>query len=155
VHNLLSKPFALLNKVRAMHAGFIDSSPPHLHRSNIMISVEEALDELQQITGFVAAGVAHSESGMSLGALSSGDFDVDVALATNTEVVRAKLRAIDSLELEDTIEDILITLDGQYHLIRPLEQDPEVFAYLALDKQDSNLAMARYKLESLGTDIEL
>ena len=120
-----------------------------------MISVEEALDELHDITGFIAAGVAHSESGMAMGAISTTDFDVDVALATNTEVVQAKLRAIDSLGLDDTIDDILITLSDQYHLIRPLPDEPEVFAYLALEKEGSNLAMARYKLEEVTTAIEL
>ena len=59
-----------------------------------MSSVDEALEELQGITGFVAAGVAHSDSGMSMGSITTGDFDIDVALATNTEVVQAKLRAI-------------------------------------------------------------
>jgi hypothetical protein len=120
-----------------------------------MSSVDEALEELQGITGFVAAGVAHSDSGMSMGSITTGDFDIDVALATNTEVVQAKLRAIDSLGLDDTIDDILITLSGQYHLIRPLPEDPEIFTYIALDKDQSNLAMARYKIEEVAGSIEL
>jgi hypothetical protein len=36
--------------------------------------------------------------------------DLDVAAASNTEVIRAKMRTMESLRLDDTIEDILITL---------------------------------------------
>lgn len=120
-----------------------------------MASVDEALEELQGINGFIAGAVAHSDSGMALGTLTSGEFNIDVAVATNTEVVQAKLQAIDALELDQKLEDILITLEGQYHLIRPLDQDPEVFIYLALDKEAANLAMARYKLEEMGQEIRL
>lgn len=119
------------------------------------VSVEKALEELQKIDGFIAAAVAHSDSGMALGQISSGDFDIEVAVATNTEVVQAKLQAIEALGLDQQIEDILITLDDDYHLIRPLDADPEVFIYLALDKDNANLGMARYKLEDLGEEIRL
>jgi hypothetical protein len=49
-----------------------------------------------------------------------------VAAAGNTEVVRAKMRTIASLRLDDTIEDILITLNKQAlarHNLRRIEAD--------------------------------
>jgi hypothetical protein len=53
---------------------------------------------------------------MSLGAVGGGKYlDLDVAAAGNTEVIRAKMRTMESLPVEDTIEDILITLTKQYH----------------------------------------
>ncbi|NBD95736.1 MAG: hypothetical protein GVY11_04580 [Gammaproteobacteria bacterium] len=107
-----------------------------------MKNVNEALAKLLELDGAMMAGLVDSSSGMILGQEGSG-LDMDLAAAGNTEVVKAKLRTIKSLELNDSIEDILITLGKQYHIIRPLSFDPEVFIYLVLDKERSNLALAR------------
>ena len=74
----------------------------------------------------------------------------DLAAAGNTQVVQAKLKTMESLGLRKGIEDILITLIDQYHLIRLVPHIPGLFLYLVLDKNKGNLALARYKL----TDIE-
>ncbi|HEX6246110.1 MAG TPA: hypothetical protein VFZ61_34540 [Polyangiales bacterium] len=60
--------------------------------------------------------------------------------------MRAKRKTMRSLNLRDSIEDILITLHAQYHLIRPLSTNDALFIYLVLDKQRGNLAMARHTL---------
>lgn len=119
-------------------------------------NINETLEELSAIDGFIAAAIVDADSGMSLGTQGgNSDFDVDVAAATNTDVVQAKMRAVRKLELEDAIEDILITLDGQYHLIRPLDDRPNIFFYLALNREKSNLAMARMTVADAGKTIEL
>lgn len=89
-----------------------------------------------------------------LGEAGSG-IDLEAAAAGNTEVVRAKLRTVKSLGLNDTIDDILITLTTQYHIIRPLAATPEVFIYLVLDRAKSNLALARIKVKEVDSKLEL
>ena len=64
----------------------------------------------------------------------------------NTEVIKAKMKTMAALGLKDTIEDILITLGTQYHIIRPMATKQGLFLYIVLDKAKANLAMARYKL---------
>ncbi len=54
------------------------------------------------------------ESGMLLGEAGAG-MDMEVAAAGNTEVIRAKMKTAASLNLNDGIEDILISLGKAYH----------------------------------------
>jgi len=109
--------------------------------SNMTVIVEALLD----IDGTLAAAIVDSNSGMILGSGGAG-VDLELAAAGNTEVVRSKLKTMKSLGLQDTIEDILITLGKQYHILRPIDKHDGLFIYVVLDKSKSNLALARRKV---------
>src|SRR6202044_750897 len=123
------------------------------------MNIETALKEAMTTEGALGVALVDWESGMSLGALGGGKYlDLDVAAAGNTEVIRAKMRTMESLRLDDTIEDILITLSKQYHLIRLLRNSRDeqgLFLYLVLDRQKANLALARHNLKRIEGDITL
>ncbi|HEV7626869.1 MAG TPA: hypothetical protein VGO89_10240 [Streptomyces sp.] len=123
-----------------------------------MTNMETSLKEVMAIDGTIGVALVDYNSGMALGMLgSSKELDLNVAAAGNTDVVRAKMRAMEMLNLNDTIEDILITLHGQYHLIRPLStrSGKGLFLYAALDKRRANLAMARHRLSQIEEDMEV
>ena len=123
-----------------------------------MADMDTALKELMQIDGAVGAALVDYTSGMALGTLgTSKELDLSIAAAGNTEVVRAKMRTIEMLKLNDAIDDILITLDKQYHLIRPLtgRGGQGLFLYLALIKTRANLAMARHQLRRIEEDLQV
>lgn len=109
-----------------------------------MANIRQSLEELLTVDGAMCAAVVDSSSGMMLGSAGSG-VDLEAASAGNTEVVRAKLKTMRSLGLNDVIDDILITLGKQYHIIRPMVRKDGVFIYFVLDKAKSNLALARRK----------
>lgn len=118
-----------------------------------MAGHKEALNKMTEIDGFIGACIVDANSGMALATVGGGNVNLEVAAAGNTEVVRAKRKTIKSLGLADTIEDILITLGKQYHLIRPLGTNDALFIYLALDKTKANLAMARHNLATIEKDL--
>jgi len=121
-----------------------------------MASLQESLSKIAELDGFVGASVVDSNSGMMLASQGGGSaIDLELAAAGNTEVVRAKRQAIANLGFKDEIEDMLITLGKQYHLIRPLSDKDGLFLYLVLDKARSNLAIARLLLSKLGNEIAI
>ncbi|GAA3489101.1 MULTISPECIES: hypothetical protein [Streptomyces] len=124
-----------------------------------MATTEAALKEaMTTIEGAVGVALVDYTSGMALGtAGGTKDLDLTVAAAGNTDVVRAKVRTMELLGLNDEIEDILITLGTQYHLIRLMRGRGAngLFLYLALDKGRANLAMARHQLRKIETELEV
>lgn len=119
-----------------------------------MSNVKESLDALMALDGAMACALVDGNSGMLLGKAGSG-VDLDVAAAGNTEVVRSKMKTMAALGINDRIEDILITLGKQYHIIRPFAAMPGLFLYLVLDKTRSNLAMSRIKTQAIEATLKL
>jgi hypothetical protein len=123
-----------------------------------MADMDTALKELMQIDGAIGAAIVDYTSGMALGTIgSSKELDLQVAAAGNTEVIRAKMRTLEMLKIKDTIEDILITLSSQYHLMRPLTArgGQGLFIYIALAKGRANLAMARLQLRRVEEELQI
>lgn len=124
-----------------------------------MANTETSLKEcLASIDGATAAALVDYTSGMALGTLGGGkDFNLEVAAAGNTDVVRSKLRTMEHLGLNEEIEDILITLNSQYHMIRLLKGrgGNGLFLYLVLDGARANLAMARHQLRRIEAELEV
>lgn len=118
------------------------------------MNIQDTLNDLMGVDGAMCAAVVDADSGMMLGQAGSG-LDLEIAAAGNTEVVRAKIKAMRALQLNDVIEDILITLGKQYHIIRPIAKSNGIFLYFVLDKGKSNLALARRKLQDAEANIEL
>jgi len=110
-----------------------------------MASIKQTLEEIMSMEGALCAAVVDSSSGMILGSAGTA-VDIEVAAAGNTEVVRAKMKTMRALGFNDTIEDILITLGKQFHIIRPSARKEGVFIYFVVDKQTGNLALSRRKV---------
>lgn len=112
-----------------------------------MPSEQQLIETIGLIEGevspaFIAASLVDLESGMTLAVkVASGDFDLTAASAYNSELVKQKLKIMKTLKLDGSIEDMLITLTTQIHLIKLV--NPSTFLYLAVDKKQSNLAIVR------------
>ena len=127
----------------------------HIYFKGIKMSdIKNSLSELMSIDGAVGTSIVDYKSGMSLGHEGSG-VDLELAAAGNSQVVKAKMETMKSLGIKGEIEDILITLESQLHIIRPSANNDGLFIYLVLDKNKSNLALARRKVQTIENALEI
>jgi predicted regulator of Ras-like GTPase activity (Roadblock/LC7/MglB family) len=105
--------------------------------------LSEVLEKIQgDASGFIAASLVDLDSGMTLAVRSvRSDFDLTAASAYNSELVKQKLKIMRTLGLTGSIEDMMITLNDQIHVIKLV--GPSTFLYLAVDRKQSNLAIVR------------
>ena len=95
------------------------------------------------VNGVIATAVVDLESGMTLAAKTNRpEFDLAVASAYNSELVKQKMKIMRALNLKSTLEDMLLTLSDQFHLIKFLPGGAS-FLYLAADRSGTNLAILR------------
>ncbi len=125
-----------------------------------MQKLQDSLINALSIDGALGVALGDWKSGMCLGFKGTNnsafpEANLELAVAGNTEVIRAKLRAIESLNLGEEIEDILIVLTTQYHLIRLTKTVSGLFFYLVLDREKSNLALARIKLNQIESELKI
>lgn len=118
-----------------------------------MATAKDTLPRLMEIDGCIGCCIVDSNSGMMLGAAGGGSISLEIAAAGNTEVVRSKRKTLKAINLQEQIEDILITLNRQYHLIRPLSSNDALFIYIVLDRARANLAMARHQLTQIEREL--
>ena len=105
--------------------------------------IVEAFEKVAaDLPGFMAASLVDTESGMTLGLKSvRPDFDLAAASAYNSEMVKQKLKIMRALNLRTHLEDMLLTLGDQIHVIKLVS--PTTFIYLAVERAQSNLAIVR------------
>jgi len=113
------------------------------------------LSHLQNLDGFMGAALVDSDTGRIIAQAGQANFDLDAAAMGNAEVIKVKRQAMLRMGMEEVIEDILITLTHQYHLIRTLDFDPSLFVYLVLDRHRGELGMARNRIRKFEKCLEL
>ena len=122
-----------------------------------MSQLDSFVQDLLSIEGAKGAAIVDISSGMALAAAGNPGFDLSVAAAGNSNVVRAKIATMSEIGLAGRIEDIMITLDSQYHIINVLSSSDAagLFVYLVLDRNSANLALGRHKLRTIASRITL
>lgn len=118
-----------------------------------MSAITIALHRAMRLDGALGVAVVDYVSRMTLGTLGRPDgLDLSKAASGGTDVVRAKLAALALMGYPPMrLEDILITLDTEYHLIRPLNRRKHegLFLYVVLDRRRSDLSHVRKELRQI------
>lgn len=120
--------------------------------------IQESLDTALEIDGALGIALGDWKSGMCLGFKGTDtpafrEANLEMAVATTTEVIRAKMRVLEAVGVKEDIEEILIVLKTQYHLVRLVQSVRGLFFYLAMDRDKGNLALARMKLDQVAKQL--
>jgi hypothetical protein len=113
------------------------------------LDVQEALEELMETSGAVGGAIVDYRNGLTLGTIGGDTMDMELAGSGNVQVIKAKEKIVQDLDLDDNIEDILITLGEQFHLIGMCEHHDDIFIYLAIDRDEGNLGIARRAIDKV------
>ena len=102
------------------------------------------LDIVNDLPDLLAVSVMDLKAGTLLATYHiGGKLNPAKAAAHNAEVIRQKQLALQALGLTaEAIEDILITLSTQWHILRLLP-DNRHFVHLMVNRRDTNLGIAR------------
>ena len=116
----------------------------------VQVTIARLLAEAMKLDGAIGAAVAHWELNHTLGALGEGSPPrADLAVTGNCRVMRALMTSMLRLGLRGQVQDILITLDEQSHILWPISQYDGLFLYMAIDRARGNLALTRLRLQRL------
>lgn len=106
--------------------------------------IKELNDNLKKdIQGYKAMSICDINSGETLFSESLEEgFDIELASACNLEVIKAKLKAIETLEIDETIDNIIIHLEKDIHII-DITKSKQYFIYLALDAKKTTIGLVK------------
>ena len=117
---------------------------------------DEMFGPVRQIQGFVLACVVDTGSGMVLGSWQDQeDLPLPVAAAGAADVVNSAIMMTGALGAGGDVEDVIITLDSHYHLIRLLRRGPgrQFLLLVTLERPLANLAMALREIRDFSAGI--
>lgn len=119
------------------------------------MTLDEIVEALVRIKGVMAAAIVDYSSGMMLASKSlDPDFDLEIASAGNVNVMRAKMKIMERLELKEEIHDIQLNLHTQYHLICPCTKKEGLFIYMVAKRPEANLSIIRRSLFHAASVVE-
>jgi CheY-like chemotaxis protein len=112
------------------------------------VTPPRVLAECMGIPGALCVALVDARDGAVLSRQGDG-LDIELAASGIAQLMRARQQVLGELGVRGPIEDVLVTVGDQYHLLRPLLSGEDVFLYFVLHRQEANLGLARYKLARL------
>jgi len=115
------------------------------------LRAKQALAGLLPLEGLLGCAVVDSTTGLVLAREVREDqpVDMDLAAAASAQVLRAHRQAARAMGLSEQIDEVMTSAGPRHHVMRTVSRHPELFLVALLDKQRSNLALARFQLMEL------
>ncbi len=121
-----------------------------------LAAAEALLAPVTVIDGFRLASLMDASTGMVLSsAQDSEGISLPKAAAGATDIASVLMLLTGELATEDELEDVMVTFNNHFHLIRIVQLTPSqtVVLLVILDRARANLAMARRTIRDFCTSL--
>ncbi|NKY50345.1 hypothetical protein [Nocardia vermiculata] len=123
-----------------------------------MISIDECLKRVMEIPGARGVTLVDSASGLAIAAAGRHDpIDEHEDAAATTDVVRSVLgcSALATDHGDDDITEIIVCGTRGYHLLNLIngDFDGRLFVHVLFEEETGNLAMARFQLRGILSEL--
>ncbi|MET0333539.1 MAG: hypothetical protein ABW190_04660 [Rhizobacter sp.] len=109
---------------------------------------EKALEVLSSLDGVFACAVVDGSTGLILAKQERQDqpIELELAAAASAQLLRTHQHAARQLGLTTELDEVMTSAGPRHHVMRNASRHKGLFLFAVLDKQRTNLALARYKL---------
>jgi hypothetical protein len=111
--------------------------------------VENVLGRVREVSGIVNASIVGGSTGQILGSVAADDPRAAIVAGAGTDVVRVVSVMTVLLGQDEELEDVVLTLSGSFHVLRPLPDAEGALLLVTLDRERTNLALARRQLRDV------
>ncbi len=134
--------------------GAADAAPSVVRVSRSVLDparAEHVMAGMLAVEGMLGCAVVDSTTGLVLARESRGgaSVDLDLAGAACAQVLRAHRHAARAMGLAEHVDEVITSAGGRQQVIRVVTRLPDLFLVVLLDRQHTNLALARYQLMEL------
>jgi hypothetical protein len=116
---------------------------------NVQANASFLLSTALEVEGAKGVALADYRSGDCLYIESRIGNGVKIAVMADSAIIRAKLDCLQQLGITDSMEEVLISLNNEYHLIRLVKKYEGLFLYYMLDRSQVSLALGRLLLSEI------
>lgn len=118
-------------------------------------SIKDKLKTIMELDGVISASIVDIFTGIPIIQISNKPEEFELYCAYMVEVVKSHKNFLSKLNIQDKIEDIIINLNNNYHIVTFILKQDNLFIYVVLDKENSNLGMTRLVLMKIEEELEL
>jgi len=113
-----------------------------------MDNIRASLQHLLALDGAICAAIIDTRNGEMLSHVGN-ELDLEAGASSIAAFLRAEIATMTKLNLNDFIEDVVVTYGHQYHILSPISKNNERFLYFVVDKTESNLGLARREVQNM------
>ena len=114
-----------------------------------MEEFDDVLGRVRDVSGIINASIVGVPTGQILGSFPEADSSTTIVASAASDMVRVVSVMTMLLAREEHLEDVVVTLSGTYHLVLPLPVGEGAVLLVSLDRERTNLALARRQLRDV------